>query len=170
MLVARAVYLQALNNDFLQQKGEPRYCARDRDARPRAARIVDRNGEPLAISTPVESVWAMPGRRRADAGAAAQLWRSVLEHATCASSTQTLADRTREFVYLKRQIPPEHGGAGGGAQHPGRAPAARVPPLLPGGRGGGARGRLHRRRRHRPGGHRARLSGRGSPASRAAGG
>ena len=53
------VYLQGLNNDFLQEKGECALRPRDRALATRGM-ITDRNGEPLAISTPVESVSASP--------------------------------------------------------------------------------------------------------------
>ena len=49
-LGARAVYLQGLNNDFLQQKGESRY-SRVVEIGAHRGRIMDRHGETLAIST-----------------------------------------------------------------------------------------------------------------------
>ena len=58
-LAARALYLQGLNHDFLQQKGESRY-SRVIDLNPTRGKIVDRNNQLLAISTPVESVAASP--------------------------------------------------------------------------------------------------------------
>ena len=57
VLLARAVYLQGIHNEFLQQEGVARY-GRVVDISAHRGNIVDRNGEPLAISTPVESVWA----------------------------------------------------------------------------------------------------------------
>src|SRR5271166_1682420 len=59
VLVARAIYLQGLNNDFLQKKGASRY-GRVIELPATRGMITDRNREPLAISTPVESVWASP--------------------------------------------------------------------------------------------------------------
>jgi len=63
VLLGRAVYLQGLNNDFLQAKGESRY-SRVIEIPANRGRILDRNGEALAISTPVKSVWAIPGEVR----------------------------------------------------------------------------------------------------------
>ena len=58
-LLMRAIYLQGINNDFLQQKGDARY-GRVVDIHAHRGMITDRHGEPLAVSTPVESVWASP--------------------------------------------------------------------------------------------------------------
>jgi cell division protein FtsI (penicillin-binding protein 3) len=105
VLAARAVYLQGLNNDFLQKKGASRY-GRMIDLPATRGMITDRNGEPLAISTPVESVWASP----ADVEIApAQMKRlSQLLELDAGEIQKRLADTTREFVYLKRHLPPEH--------------------------------------------------------------
>ncbi|MBC6962963.1 MAG: penicillin-binding protein 2, partial [Nitrosomonas sp.] len=61
ILVARAVYLQALNKDFLQQQGQSRYL-RVIEQNSQRGSIKDRNGEILAISAPVKSVWVDPQR------------------------------------------------------------------------------------------------------------
>ena len=58
-LAGRAFYLQGLHDDFLQQKGESRFT-RVIEISATRGRIVDRNNEPLAVSTPVESVAASP--------------------------------------------------------------------------------------------------------------
>ena len=103
-LAARALYLQGLNKDFLQARGESRY-ARTIDAVANRGTITDRNGDPLAISTPVESVWASPQDARLSAAQRAKLAR-VLEMPV-GSLARRLGDGEREFVYLKRQLPPE---------------------------------------------------------------
>ena len=59
LLVFRSVYLQALKTDFLQEKGEARY-SRVLEVPATRGRILDRNGEAVAISTPVKSIWAIP--------------------------------------------------------------------------------------------------------------
>jgi cell division protein FtsI (penicillin-binding protein 3) len=60
VLVARAVKLQVMDTEFLQEEGEARYL-REVEIPTMRGRIIDRNGQPLAVSTPVESVWAHPG-------------------------------------------------------------------------------------------------------------
>jgi cell division protein FtsI (penicillin-binding protein 3) len=104
LLLGRAVYLQGLNNDFLQAKGESRY-SRVIETPANRGRILDRNGEALAISTPVKSIWAIPGevhpseRQLARLGALLEMSPREIE--------KRLADTGRDFVFLKRQIPPE---------------------------------------------------------------
>jgi cell division protein FtsI (penicillin-binding protein 3) len=58
-LLARAVDLQLFDQAFLEKQGDARYT---RVAKISAVRggIYDRNGEALAASTPVDSVWACP--------------------------------------------------------------------------------------------------------------
>ena len=104
-LVARALYLQGLHNDFLQAKGESRYSRVIALSATRGM-IVDRHGEPLAISTPVESVAASPADIEISSGETARLAR-LLEVDTI-ELRRRLADTKKEFVYLKRQLPPEH--------------------------------------------------------------
>ncbi|MCC6535116.1 MAG: penicillin-binding protein 2 [Burkholderiales bacterium] len=103
-LAARAVYLQGLNNDFLQQKGESRY-SRVVEISAHRGRITDRHGEPLAISTAVESVWASPGDFAATPDQLRRLGR--LLNVDPDEVTRRVADTRREFVYLRRQLPPE---------------------------------------------------------------
>ena len=104
LLAGRAVYLQGLHDDFLQQKGESRY-SRVVEIPATRGTITDRNGQPLAVSTPVESVWTSPGDVEITTPQLQQLAR-VLDMAP-AEISQHLSERGRDFVYLKRQIPPE---------------------------------------------------------------
>ena len=67
-LMVRAVYLQVVNTDFLQQKGQSRY-SRVIEVGAHRGKITDRNGEILASSTPVKSIWGDSGRRQGHAGA-----------------------------------------------------------------------------------------------------
>ena len=57
VLAGRAFYLQALDTGFLQAKGEQRYT-RVIDLPASRGKVLDRNGQLLAISTAVESIWA----------------------------------------------------------------------------------------------------------------
>ena len=57
VLALRALYLQALRTDFLQERGDARY-SRVLEVPATRGRILDRNGEALAVSTPVKSISA----------------------------------------------------------------------------------------------------------------
>ena len=104
VLAGRAFWLQGLHKGFLQQKGESRYT-RVIEISATRGMIVDRNNEPLAISTPVESVAASPADVAATDEQVAKLARLLDTDAQ--ELSRKLADPKREFVYLKRQLPPE---------------------------------------------------------------
>jgi cell division protein FtsI (penicillin-binding protein 3) len=104
MLIGRAGYLQGMKNDFLQAKGQSRY-SRVLEIPANRGRITDRNGEALALSTPVKSIWAIPDEVRVDAKQLASL--ASLLNLPAAEIRQRLSDPSRDFVYIKRQIPPE---------------------------------------------------------------
>lgn len=103
-LLARAIYLQGINNDFLQQKGDARY-GRIVDIHAHRGMITDRHGEPLAVSTPVESVWASPADVEVSTKQIIQLAQIV--GISPEEAKDRLTNTSREFVYLKRQLPPE---------------------------------------------------------------
>lgn len=104
LLFARAVYLQCIHNAFLQEKGNERY-GRTIGVAAHRGMISDRNGKPLAISTPVESVWVSPQEVDATPGQLSHLAGILRMHHHDLLSR--LADKAREFVYLKRQLPPD---------------------------------------------------------------
>jgi cell division protein FtsI (penicillin-binding protein 3) len=58
-LVGRAVDLQLIDNAFYQEKADARIL-REIPIPTSRGMITDRNGEPLAVSTPVASLWANP--------------------------------------------------------------------------------------------------------------
>src|SRR5690606_28718713 len=58
-LVLRAVDLQLVRKDFYQRQGDARFL-REIAIPTSRGQILDRHGEPLAVSTPVESLWANP--------------------------------------------------------------------------------------------------------------
>jgi cell division protein FtsI (penicillin-binding protein 3) len=104
-LFARAAYLQIWHSDYLQRQGNARYLRVVSDA-PYRGMILDRNGEPMAISTPVESIWAQPD---ALADARSQWPRLVRKLGMSQVELAKLVRRHqgKEFMYLKRQVSPE---------------------------------------------------------------
>jgi len=103
-LAARAFFLQGLNTDFLQAKGEARY-GRVLEMPASRGTVKDRHGQPLAISTPVESICATPDDFEVEDKQLARL-AHVLDIAP-AEIRQKVARKDRQFVFLKRQISPE---------------------------------------------------------------
>ncbi len=103
-LLMRGIYLQSLHKDFLQKKGDARY-SRTLVLQANRGKITDRNGELLAISSPVESVWASPpdvemtGNQKRDLAKLLTLNTPDID--------KKIANREREFVYLKRRLSPE---------------------------------------------------------------
>jgi len=100
----RALYLQALRTDFLQEKGEARY-SRVLEIPAIRGRILDRSGEALAVSTPVKSIWAIPSDVVLSAKERAKL--AALLQMPAAEIDRKLAEAGRDFVYLKRQVAPD---------------------------------------------------------------
>ncbi len=104
ILFGRAFYLQALNNDFLQAKGEARFV-RVVDMPASRGAVMDRFGKPLAISTPVESIWASPPDIEADPAQIAKL--ALALGMDRKLLTERVTDNGKNFVWLKRQMSPE---------------------------------------------------------------
>ena len=103
LLLARAFFLQGMNNDFLQAKGEARFM-RVVDMPASRGAVMDRNGKPLAVSTPVESIWASPAEMEIDAAQLAQLAGALKLDRNSLSAR--LAEKDKNFVWLKRQLSP----------------------------------------------------------------
>jgi cell division protein FtsI (penicillin-binding protein 3) len=104
-LAARAVELQLVEHGFLAKQGDDRSMRVVKIAAHRGA-ITDRNGEPLAVSTPVDSIWVNPQELNDNIDQLPKLARALKE------DQQTLARRItsnldREFLYLERHMPPE---------------------------------------------------------------
>ena len=102
-LLLRAFWLQVVQTDFLQGKGDSRY-RRDLEVSASRGRIVDRNGDVLAVSTPMKSVWAIPSAVELDATKKQQLGK-LLEMEPKALELKLSSDK--DFVFLKRQVPPD---------------------------------------------------------------
>jgi cell division protein FtsI (penicillin-binding protein 3) len=104
-LFARAVQLQVFNKDFLNQQADTRHLRTERISAHRGA-ITDRNGEPLAISTPVDSVWANPRKLAPAVDRIPDLAR-VLGVDSQQLIRRVTRSMDKEFLYLKRHLSPE---------------------------------------------------------------
>ncbi len=105
LLAGRIVTLHVIDRSFLQGQGDAR-TLRTESLSAHRGMISDRNGEPLAISTPVVTLWANPQEVPED-----RIQRLMLAQALNMSPDDLDArlDRfsEREFMYLRRQLTPE---------------------------------------------------------------
>jgi len=103
-LVGRALYLQVVEQDFLTSQGGQRQIRTIETPAYRGS-ILDRFGTPLAISTPVDSVWVNPGEILENLDALKQVTDKLkLNYRDTVTLLKQRANR--EFVYLKRQLEP----------------------------------------------------------------
>ncbi len=93
---------RSYETDFLQKEGELRYL-RDGVVAARRGMITDRNGEPLAVSTPVETVWAEPRKLINQPEAIAPL-AAALEMDAGQLREKIEANGKKGFIYLKRRV------------------------------------------------------------------
>lgn len=102
-LIWRSVDRQVFETAFLQEQGERRYL---RTMKVDASRgmITDRNGEPLAISTPVKTVVANPRKLKSDNQTIGAL-ASILDINPDRLRRKLSSDRS--FVYLERRVNPD---------------------------------------------------------------
>ncbi len=104
VMLGRAFYLQGVHDDFLQARGEARFTRVIEVPASRGV-ITDRFGEPLAISTPVESAGVSRSiLRMTDAQASAL---AKLLDIDVASIRKRVSESGSDFVFLKRQLPPD---------------------------------------------------------------
>ncbi len=104
-LFARAVQLQVFTKDFLNQQADTRHLRTEKISAHRGS-ITDRNGEPLAISTPVDSVWANPKEIAAAVDRVPELARS-LDLDSELLMRRITRSMDKNFLYLKRHISPD---------------------------------------------------------------
>ncbi|WP_371183231.1 peptidoglycan D,D-transpeptidase FtsI family protein [Xanthomonas sacchari] len=104
-LIGRAAYVQLINSDFYQRQGEARYL-RELPIATSRGMITDRNGEPLAVSTPVESIWVNPQELLRSPDRIPQL-AQALELPVDELTAKLSQKADKEFMYLKRRINPD---------------------------------------------------------------
>ncbi len=135
-LVWRLLMLQVLDTDrgyeFLQDQGDARSIRKEIIPAHRG-QILDRNGAPLAISTPVVSIWVNPAeanparidskneKKKAVLAAAQSRWPELAKLVGIPRSEleNRMAQRNKHFVYLRRHLPPPVGDAVAALKIPG---------------------------------------------------
>ena len=103
-LVWRVVDLQLNHNTFLKEEGDARHLRVEKIPAHRGM-LLDRNGEPLAVSTPLASVWANP-KKLADSRAQWAELERVLDVDAGSIGQMTEERSERGFVYLRRHVDP----------------------------------------------------------------
>ena len=104
VLALRVVQLHTEDNEKLQNQGDKRYL-REVKIEPQRGRILDRNGQVLSVSTPVDSLVAEP----AVFCPVQALWKPMLERINMSQARlqkQCEKFAHASFMYIKRQMPP----------------------------------------------------------------
>jgi len=104
VVAGRALHLQVLNKGFLQNQAAARHLRVVKIPAHRGM-ILDRHGEPLAISTPIDSVWANPKELKSDPNLHAKL-ANLLNIKLDRMRQLVTGQSDREFVYLRRHVDP----------------------------------------------------------------
>ncbi|PWF44316.1 peptidoglycan D,D-transpeptidase FtsI family protein [Massilia glaciei] len=100
-LVLRAIWVQGMSTEFLIDKGKDRY-ERTIELPATRGKIMDRNGQVLALSMPVRAVWAIPDDVLASSAGQLRALAGLLGMTEAELRAKLDSDRT--FVYLKRQV------------------------------------------------------------------
>jgi cell division protein FtsI (penicillin-binding protein 3) len=104
VLAGRAVQLQVYSTDFLNGQAAARHLRIATIAATRGP-IKDRNGEPLAVSTPVDSVWVNP-RQLVELPEQVPALAAVLRLDAGELTERLTRNVGREFLYLRRHMNP----------------------------------------------------------------
>jgi len=105
-LLWRIIDLQVFDKEFLRTQGDMR-TVRTETIKAHRGMILDRHGEPLAVSTPVETIWANPQEVALDDSRLKDLAGLLgLELAEMRQNISRNRERNLEFMYLRRQLPP----------------------------------------------------------------
>ena len=105
VLAWRVTDIQVVHTEFLRHQGDARHL-RQVPVVAHRGMILDRHGEPLAISTPVHSIWANPQRIDLNKEKLGQL-AEILNLNAKSIEKKIKANQQREFLYLKRRVTPE---------------------------------------------------------------
>ncbi|MBL4647494.1 MAG: hypothetical protein JKY13_00820, partial [Gammaproteobacteria bacterium] len=103
-LTVRMLYLMVFERGFLQQQGDARMI-RTINIPAYRGMITDRNGNPLAISSPVSAIWVNPKKFIITRKKLQQL-SQLLSIPSTHIIKHIKHHRRLAFLYLKRQIPP----------------------------------------------------------------
>lgn len=106
VLMWRAIDLQVMHKEFLQNQGEARHLRTVTLAAHRGM-LLDRRGEPLAISTPVDSIWVNPTQLLQNEPKQLSQFAQQLDMNFKQLASLLKGRMQRDFVYIKRHIAPQ---------------------------------------------------------------
>ena len=101
----RVVYLYVVDKDFLQHQGDKRVLRTEIIPAHRGI-IKDRNNEPLAVSTPVTTIWANPKQLVS----MQEKWPLLAKHLDTSETrlrNRILSNQSKQFIYLRRHMTPQ---------------------------------------------------------------
>ena len=108
-LLSRTAYIQVIEPDMLKKQGDMRSLRTASKTVPRGS-IVDRNGDELAVSVPVETIWADPkvvmDNHALNMKEHWQALADVLDQDVNTLTSRVLKHPTKRFVYIERQVSP----------------------------------------------------------------
>ena len=105
-LVARAFQLQVLDRSFYQKQGDVRQI-RTLPLAAHRGMLLDRNGEPLAVSSPIDSIWADPRELSKYEDKIDLLGYAIeMDPARLREILAKGLENNREFIYLRRHVHP----------------------------------------------------------------
>lgn len=105
-LVGRALYLQFFEYDFYRNQGDARHL-RSVAIPAHRGNMHDRNGEPLAISTPIKTAWGVPEKLVLQPAALREV-AALLDMPAddLVKKAETANKQGKEFMYVKRHVLP----------------------------------------------------------------
>ena len=109
VIAARAVQLQFVDQAFLARQADARHL-RTASIPAHRGTVTDRRGEPLAVSSPVDSIWVDPRVLLAASDEVPAL-AEALDRPQEWLLRRLTANADRGFLYLRRHLPPERAAA-----------------------------------------------------------
>lgn len=104
-VLLRLTYINTISSNFLTDQLNTRVLRTVKLSSMRGT-ITDRNNSPLAVSTPVEAVWADPSELSGLTATQLQKLADTLAM-PISELNKKLNDKNKTFVYLKRSLPPQ---------------------------------------------------------------
>ncbi len=105
VLIGRSVQLQVFDQQFIARQADMRH-ARTAKLEAHRGAIVDRYGEPLAVSSPVDTVWVNPPEFAEAGDGIAQLARALKLNRQWLGQRVT-SNLDRDFLYVARHLEPD---------------------------------------------------------------